>query len=104
MPFLGVAAATMDTDRMMNGHQDGSPGSGSGQSHQELIVSSLARKKKAGNHLPPLPSVIDRPLPIQPGMVQGRAAGQLPHPQPVYGVSNQGYAGNMSNMSNMHLG
>ena len=88
MPLLAVAATTMDPERMI--HQDGSPGSGSGQSQQELIVSSLARRKKHGGHPPPIPSVIDRPLPIQPG-VQGRA-NQLPHPQPVYGVSNQGYA------------
>ena len=88
MPLLAVAATTMDPERMI--HQDGSPGSGSGQSQQELIVSSLARRKKHGSHPPPIPSVIDRPLPIQPG-VQGRGS-HLPHPQPVYGVSNQGYA------------
>ena len=57
MPLLAVAATTMDlSDRMML--QDGSPGSGSGQSQQDLIVSSLARRKKA-----PAPPVIDRPLP-----------------------------------------
>ena len=32
MPLLAVAATTMDTDRMIL--QDGSPGSGSGQSQQ----------------------------------------------------------------------
>ena len=46
-----------------------------------------------------LPAVMDhRPLPIQPGAVQGRASAAgtpLHHPQPVYGVSNQGYTGNM---------
>ena len=106
MPLLAVAAATMDMERIIQ-QQDGSPGSGSGQSQQELIVSSLARRKKSGSHPPPIPAVIDRPLPMQPGGgVQGRAAvgiggggggggtigGQLPHPQPVYGgVANQGY-------------
>jgi len=88
MPLLAVAATAMDNDRIF--HQDGSPGSGSGQSHQELIVSSLARRKKHGGHPPPIPSVMDRPLPMQPG-VDGRGS-QLHHPQPVYGVSNQGYA------------
>ncbi len=103
MPLLAVAAATMDMERIIQ--QDGSPGSGSGQSQQELIVSSLARRKKSGNHPPPIPSVLDRPLPIQPGGgVQGRGAGgmggggggssgHLAHPQPVYGgVANHGYA------------
>lgn len=95
MPLLAVAAATMDMERII--HQDGSPGSGSGQSQQELIVSSLARRKKSGSHPPPIPAVLDRPLPIQPG-VQGRGmtgfggSGHLAHPQPVYGgVANQGY-------------
>ena len=82
MPLLAVAATAMDTDRMV--HQDGSPGSGSGQSQQELIVSSLARKKKQ-HGAPHLPGVLDRPLPLQPGA-------QLHHPQPVYGVSNHGYS------------
>lgn len=93
MPLLAVAATAMDTDRMLQ-QQDGSPGSGSGQSQQELIVSSLARRKKHGSHPPPVPSVVDRPLPVQPGGggVEGRAATQLHHPQPVYGVSNHGYA------------
>ena len=96
MPLLAVAAATMDMERIIA--QDGSPGSGgSGQSQQELIVSSLARRKKSGNHPPPIPGVIDRPLPMQPGgMVQGRAAAaaaHLAHPQPIYGgVANHGYS------------
>ena len=89
MPLLAVAATTMDTERMI--HQDGSPGSGSGQSQQELIVSSLARRKKSGHH-PPLPQgVLDRPLPPITG-VQGRASQPTHHPQPVYGISNQAYA------------
>ena len=75
MPLLAVAATTMDTERMIL--QDGSPGSGSGQSQQDLIVSSLARRKKSGHHLPPPPvpqAVMDRPLPPP---VQGRAAHAL---------------------------
>jgi hypothetical protein len=93
MPLLAVAAATMDMERII--HQDGSPGSGSGQSQQELIVSSLARRKKSGSHPPPIPAVLDRPLHLQPG-VQGRGmtgfggSGHLVHPQPVSGgVANQ---------------
>ena len=87
MPLLAVAATTMDTlsDRMML--QDGSPGSGSGQSQQDLIVSSLARRKKA-----PAPPVIDRPLPP----IQGHGGSQshlVHHPQPVFaGISNPAYA------------
>ena len=53
MPLLAVAATTMDTERMML--QDGSPGSGSGQSQQDLITSSLARRKKAPGPAPRLP-------------------------------------------------
>jgi len=100
MPLLAVAATTMDTERMI--HQDGSPGSGSGQSQQELIVSSLARRKKSGHH-PPLPQgVLDRPLPpINHSQVQGRASQQLHHPQPVYGISNQAYARHDQTSSSM---
>ena len=94
MPLLAVAATTMDTERMIL--QDGSPGSGSGQSQQDLIVSSLARRKKSGHHLPPPPvpqAVLDRPLPPP---VQGRAAHPLHplhQPQPVYGgIANPAYA------------
>ena len=81
MPLLAVAAATMlDTERMIL--QDGSPGSGSGQSQQDLLVSSLARRKKA-----PHPPPQDRPLPpIVPGQ-------PVLHPQPVFaGISNPAYA------------
>ena len=89
MPLLAVAATTMDTERMIL--QDGSPGSGSGQSQQDLIVSSLARRKKSGHHLPPVPqAVLDRPLSPP---VQGRAALPLHHPQPLYGgIANPAYA------------
>ena len=94
MPLLAVAATTMD-DRMIL--QDGSPGSGSGQSQQDLIVSSLARRKKSGGHGPPPPQgVMDRPLPPIGGpspAVQGRGSQQLHHPQPVFGgISNPAYA------------
>ena len=85
MPLLAVAATTMDTERMML--QDGSPGSGSGQSQQDLITSSLARRKKAPGPAPPVPgSVMDRPPPpIVPP--------PLHHPQPVFaGISNPAYA------------
>ena len=91
MPLLAVAATTMDlvNDRMML--QDGSPGSGSGQSQQDLIVSSLARRKKA-----PAPPVSDRPLPpIVPHGHGGHGGSQqlLHHPQPVFaGISNPAYA------------
>ena len=74
MPLLTVAATAMDTERIIA--QDGSPGSGSGQSGQDLLVTSIARKKK---QLPPL-------IPVQ-----GRAAQPL-HQQSPYGISNQGYA------------
>ena len=94
MPLITVAAATMDTDRMI--FQDGSPGSGSGQSHQDLIVSSLARRKKAGGHPPPPAGVLDRPLPpIVPPAVPGRSSqnSQIHNPQPVFGgISNPAYA------------
>ena len=63
MPLLAVAATTMDTERMML--QDGSPGSGSGQSQQDLITSSLARRKKAPGPAPPVPGcVMDAPLAV----------------------------------------
>ena len=86
MPLLAVAAATMlDTERMIL--QDGSPGSGSGQSQQDLLVSSLARRKKAPHALPPPPPPQDRPL---PPIVQQQP---VLHPQPVFaGISNPAYA------------
>ena len=93
MPLLTVAATTMDADRMIL--QDGSPGSGSGQSQQDLIVSSLARRKKAGGHPPPPAGVLDRPLPPIVPAVQGRSSqnSQIHNPQPVFGgISNPAYA------------
>ena len=96
MPLLAVAATTMDTDRMIL--QDGSPGSGSGQSQQDLIVSSLARRKKqGGSHPPPPQGVIDRPLPPiggqAPPVPGARVSQTLHHPQPVFGgISNPAYA------------
>ena len=89
MPLLAVAATSMDlvSDRMML--QDGSPGSGSGQSQQDLLVTSLARRKKA-----PAPPVTDRPLPpIVPHSQGGSAQHLVHHPQPVFaGISNPAYA------------
>ena len=75
MPLVLVAQPPMDMERMLG--QDGSPGSGSGASHQDLIVSSLARRKKGGGPpLPPPPA--PRPQP--------------PAPAPAYGHSNAAYA------------
>ena len=61
--------------------QDGSPGSGSGNSQQDLIISSLARRKKGGSALPPLP-----PPPVP--RTQGR--GDM-------GISNAAYGGMQGN-------
>merc|ERR1719195_1246459 len=65
--------------------QDGSPGSGSGQSQQDLLVCSLARRKK-----PPHPPPQDRPL---PPIVPQQPVHSVHHPQPVFaGISNPAYA------------
>jgi len=64
----------MDMERML--HQDGSPGSGSGNSQQDLMVSSLARRKKSDRG-PPLPPP---PVPRQPSH------------NPGYGHSNAAYS------------
>ena len=68
MPLLTVAATKMDTERMIS--NDNSPGSGSGQSHQEFaMMNSLARRKKQHPlpHPPPVPGphgdIHSRPLP-----------------------------------------
>jgi len=93
MPVLALVTSTMDTERILKSHtQDGSPGSGSGQSQQELMVSSLARRKKSEGYYPPSSrGLLDQPQPQQHGNQMDPQLHSQQQSNHLHGVSNPAY-------------